>query len=681
MSVLSRTVLLGLLLLLSPLRASQARATQVVFITPDARADSQWPIVNALCDFYGLTCDARSPSLAAADPNSAGAEPQGVLAVIVRASALDPAAAQADTRALWKRIRDSRAHILVLSDGSLTLSLPDPSRPDAVIPLNFFALPTKLSSWQIARGNRQVTRELTGVCATIREGASPVAIALDGGPESGELIPLMSVQSADGVRHPTYAEFRDRRGSVFFAAVGRSSRDSIDAFGSGDDSTLIDLAPLLTFLRFAGGDYCWHRDSDYANLTIDDPWLVEPYGCLSYQRLLTEMQKVRFHTTIAFVPWNYDRSDRNVVAMFRDHPEFYSICIHGNNHDHWEFYKYRTTSADPWPAKPLAVQEANIRQGFARMEEFSRLTGLDFDRVMVFPHHVAPLATFAVLKRYNFLMTVNATNVPLDIEPPADLASQLSAVTARYGNFASVARYVPARRSPAQIALDLFLDNPVLFFEHHTLFRDGIDAFNKTAAFVNTLESNVQWAGLGTIARRLYLERARPDGNRDVRMFCRSIDLVNDRGREQTWFVEKEETADVPIRAVLVNGAAHAYSLSQGRLQISVTVEPHQPCRIEIQYEDQFKASQVDIARNDRRINRLRALSDFRDRTVFRHKSLRWIVDSYYASGLYRLGLTKTAILFGAFAVILATGGWKLARRRRRSAFRRRMSKLSVKQD
>jgi len=672
MAVPSRHILLCILLSLAPLFAVQVRAAQVVFITAEARADSQWPTIDALCDFYGLTCDARSPSQ---EPNSPDADLRGTLAVIVRASALSPPAGQVDARVLWERIRGSRAQVLVLSDAPLLLSL-----PDAAIPVNFIAVSKGLSSWQITQGNRQVTRELTGVSRTVRKGASPTAIVLDAGGRS-ELAPLMSVQSTDDVWHPSYVEFRDAERSIFFAAISHLSRESLDISASGDESGFIDLAPILTFLRFAGGQYCWHRDSDYANLTIDDPWLVEPYGCLSYRRLLAEMQKARFHTTIAFVPWNYDRSDETVVAIFRDHPEFYSICIHGNNHDHWEFYKYSTTPADPWPAKPLAVQEINIRQGLARMEEFSRLTGLGFDPVMVFPQHVAPAETFGVLKRYNFLATANLTNVPLDLEPPGDLVSHLRAFTARYANFASVARHLPAGRSRAQIALDLFLDNPVLFFEHHTLFREGIGAFNKTAEMVNSLQPAVQWDGLGTIAQHLYLERDRPDGDCDVRMFCRSIDLVNDREREQTCFIEKEETSDVPIRRVLVNGAAHPYAISQGRLRLSVAVEPHRPRRIEIQYEDRFQASQVDISKNDRRINRLRALSDFRDRTVYRHKSLRWMVDSYYATGLYRLGLMKTAILFGVFAVALAAGGWKLARRTRRAAFRRRTSALSVKQE
>ena len=94
----------------------------------------------------------------------------------------------------------------------------------------------------------------------------------------------------------------------------------------------------------------WHTPGLYANLTIDDPWLTEPYGHLIYKGLLNEMEKADFHTTIAFIPWNYDRSEDEVAALFREHPDRFSVCIHGNNHDHREFYKYKTNLRDPWLA-------------------------------------------------------------------------------------------------------------------------------------------------------------------------------------------------------------------------------------------------------------------------------------------------------------------------------------------
>ena len=104
---------------------------------------------------------------------------------------------------------------------------------------------------------------------------------------------------------------------------------------------------------------------------------AKPYGHLIYEDLLKEMERHDFHTTIAFIPWNYDRSEAETVALFRSHPERFSICVHGDNHDHKEF--------DDFESKPLSLQITAIKQSLARMEKFQSLTGIPYDNVFVFP--------------------------------------------------------------------------------------------------------------------------------------------------------------------------------------------------------------------------------------------------------------------------------------------------------
>ena len=72
----------------------------------------------------------------------------------------------------------------------------------------------------------------------------------------------------------------------------------------------------MIFAKYGAGDRGWHALHHDANLTIDDPWLREPYGHLDYKDLLTEMERHNFHTTIAFIPWNYDRSEQSGGCAF-----------------------------------------------------------------------------------------------------------------------------------------------------------------------------------------------------------------------------------------------------------------------------------------------------------------------------------------------------------------------------
>jgi len=89
----------------------------------------------------------------------------------------------------------------------------------------------------------------------------------------------------------------------------------------------LQIAPLIIFLKYSYGNLCWHSPSHYANLTVDDPWLTEPYGNLSYKGLLEEIKKVNFHTSIAFTPWNFNRSKFSKIILINFRYVFMEIIM------------------------------------------------------------------------------------------------------------------------------------------------------------------------------------------------------------------------------------------------------------------------------------------------------------------------------------------------------------------
>jgi len=442
----------------------------------------------------------------------------------------------------------------------------------------------------------------------------------------------------------------------FLTEIGHleTSDESISYFTKKD---FLEIAPLVMFLRYACGQKCWHTPGHYANLTIDDPWLREPYGFLSYKGLLKEMEKVNFHTTIGFIPWNYDRNEKDVVSLFREHPDRFSICVHGNNHDHYEFYKYETNKEDPWSARPLNLHEANIKQAIARMEKFQDMMGLSYDSVMVFPHSIAPAKTLGLLKRYNFLATSNAAQSPLGSEQPNDPLFSLKPAILDFENFATIDRYWPKERTKADIAIDLFLGNPICYHNHHDLFKDGIDSFNETAEMINDIEPKVRWQSLGYIARHLYIQRVRSDGNYDVRAFCRSIELENTQKRDMAYYVRKEESFSPSIRQVTVDGKPHSYEISDSDLCLTLSIPSGESRFIDIEYENDFDFTSIDISKSDSRVNRLRKLSDFRDITLSKSILGRTFANVYYKTGFYKSGLKRLlTICFLPAAIICSVG-------------------------
>ena len=400
----------------------------------------------------------------------------------------------------------------------------------------------------------------------------------------------------------------------------------VDSTGNGRPDMLSkafsSLAEYILFLSYAAGSRAWHSDGHYANFTIDDPWLTQPYGNLDYDALLAEMDRRNFHTTIAFIPWNFDRSEHRVVSLVLKHPERFSICMHGNNHAHREFGDYERN--------PLTQQIADIKQGIARMERFHNLTGIPYDRFMVFPHAVAPEATFTLLTSYGFSGTANSSNVPLNTRPPNDLRSLFRPSTSVYGGLLSLSRNPAIGDVPrSQLVIQSFFGNPLLFYAHENLFEGGAGAFNQFADFINQLQSDVKWTSLGEIARHSHLIRSRLDGNFDVLMFSSEMDLVNPDREEREFFVTKAGQSP-DASSVTADGFPVAFKRAGNVYSLSLLIPAHHFCKIRFAYKNNLDLEREDVRKTSLYSYSLRIASDFRDMHLSRSKFGSALIRGYY---------------------------------------------------
>lgn len=455
--------------------------------------------------------------------------------------------------------------------------------------------------------------------------------------EAAESI-IEAVEIADQDSFAVFCKVKNRQSSLFFLTKSKFTETSLYLQNPNERSLLVNYIPIFMFLKFSFGDRCWHAPDDYANLTIDDPWLTEPYGNLSYERLLSDMKQANFHSTIAFIPWNFDRSDDKVVSIVKNNPTRYSICIHGNNHDHQEFEKFEIDN------------EKNIQQAIARMECFKDLTGLSYDKVMVFPHLIAPAPTLGQLKKYNFLATVNDGNVPAGLIIPNDPVFYLRPVTLRFENFPSLNRYYP-NRTEVEIAFDLFLDNPQLFYVHQDFFSGRNNAFNKTAAMVNTIQPNMKWLSIGEIAQKLYLLKHRAGNNYDIKAFCNSFIINNKFQHTVNYFIEKEEGFTPAIHRILVDDKPIPFKKFPDKLVLQITIPPGKSRKFKIEYINDLDIATIDISKNDASINRLRRLSDFRDMVLSLNYVGRIISNLYYDTDIYKIGI-KRLIIYGILIML-----------------------------
>lgn len=222
-----------------------------------------------------------------------------------------------------------------------------------------------------------------------------------------------------------------------------------------------------------------------ACLIIDDPLLRPQYGGLDYSRLLKEMQVHNFFTEIAFIPWNYKRSDKNTVRLFLDNPGFFAICMHGCNHTQNEFGGI--------DYEQLAELSATA---LWRMEQHRKYTGLACDPVMVFPQGRFSSVAINVLKEHGYLAAFNSNIIATDGDnpPPSEFVKP---ATLMYHDFPIFLRRYPQERH-------LFLEDitngrPILIVEHTSAFRDG---YMKIVALIDWINSlgDVKWTSLSKIA-------------------------------------------------------------------------------------------------------------------------------------------------------------------------------------
>jgi hypothetical protein len=638
-----------------------AFSADVLFIDNSRSPSPLLTKVEQACEFYGLQLEtylnldeARSRDLQAYLQKTRPA------AIIVTASSLSDAV----TKKALDGIRAGTGYrpTLLVADIESSIQqalLADFSFGSVVECASLKEIPR--SSWYDVVGGKEITKQLHMQRYETRILEAEI---LQGGATDGfiPIVRLSSRQNDPG--SPVFALLKSGVNETFFLTKFRAT-DSPYLLRPGiDRGRLLELLPLLMFVRYVFGEHCWHSPGYFANLCIDDPWLRERYGFVRYETLFQEMEKADFHTTIAYVPWNYDRNDPTVVSLFFSHPSRFSLSIHGNNHDHREFSE--NTS---W-----GEQEKDILQGLARMEAFSRLTGLPYDRIMVFPHYVAAEETLRILKKHNFLATVNADNIPTGAARPDNILFYLRTGTIEYANFLSLRRSSAETETESDIALDLFLDNPILLYSHHDYFKGSPSQFNRLAAIINKLEPSVSWASLATIAKRLYLVRKQTDGGYSVLASCRTIEINNPNDIPATFLLLKPEQDSNSIREVSVNGSRYSYAVISNMLSVTLKAPAFSRSVVSIEYQNDDNIGSVDILKNSLRVSWLRKISDFRDNTLSLLPLGSNLIDLYYHSGLLRRDPKRLVLFLIIIFVVMALIARFMIRRIRNTVLRRRRS-------
>jgi hypothetical protein len=286
--------------------------------------------------------------------------------------------------------------------------------------------------------------------------------------------------------------------------------------------------PIMLYIRWAFPATSWQALETGACLVIDDPLLKPRYGFVRFQSLLELMERHGFSTSIAFIPWNWRRSDPATVQLFKQNPGRLSFCVHGCDH-----------TAAEWGIDDAHQLRAMIGTVEQRMAAHDRLTGLAHDRVMVFPQGVFSPTAMRELKRANYLAVVNTevktSGATIKIGDAWDVALR---------NYSDMPLYT--RRYPQQgienLAFDVLIGKPCLIVIHHDFCRDNGAHLGEFVQRVNSLKARLRWRSLQDIVRRSYRIRHITPGVAEIEMYGAEMLIENRAGGAKVYRIKHRAT-------------------------------------------------------------------------------------------------------------------------------------------
>lgn len=361
--------------------------------------------------------------------------------------------------------------------------------------------------------------------------------------------------------------------------------------------------PIMMYLKWAFADICWTGAETTGSLIVDDPLLKPRYGFLRYREILESMDLHNFTTTIAFIPRNWRRTNRQTVGLFQSRHDKLSLCVHGCDHTGAEFADRSTRTLN-----------RKIKTAKRRMDMLSRTTSLQYDPIMVFPQGSFSPEAGHVLKLNGFVAAVNTEVAPLDnSENCTAIADLWDVAIMKYGSFPIFTRRY-LTHSIENFAFDALLGKPCLIVAHHEVFKDGGRELTEFIERLNSLNWTLRWCSLGDAVSHSFKVRKHTSGARAIRMYAERLVIRNSSFEPQEVVAIKEESDPNSVRAVMVNQKTIGHAWEGSYLQFNLTMQPGERVEIRVIYFDKpdIDSHEEGIAYQTKVLLR-RRLSEIRD--------------------------------------------------------------------
>jgi hypothetical protein len=425
---------------------------------------------------------------------------------------------------------------------------------------------------------------------------------LRGVPTDGQLRSSTVISAGDA---PVFVRFQHNLAPIFFCTSSQMT-DIDEPVGSGFYDVkghFCSVVPLLMFIRFTFQDVAWRPQELAACLIIDDPLLKPRYGFCNFLNLRDLMRRHGFTTNIAFIPWNWRRTSRTGGDFFRNESGLFSVSIHGCDHIAGEF-----------GATSLQILSTRARLAQSRMRNHEARTGIQHDRVMVFPQGVFSSACPDALKLSGFLAAVNTEIVPADTQNSRTRIRDVWDVAIMtYGDFPIFTRRYPSH-GLENFAFDLLLGKPCLIVTHHDFFKDGGSGLIELIEKIGSLNCCVRWRSLGQVIRTACRRRVNEAGAHEVEMYGNELLMDNPSDQMVEVRVRKRESQDDVISEILSDGKPLGWTTEDEHHVFGDRIGPRSEKLFKVVYREQAYAERARRPwRFELSVAMRRVLSEFRD--------------------------------------------------------------------
>lgn len=412
------------------------------------------------------------------------------------------------------------------------------------------------AEWSVTGGWPEICRSLSGVLVAAAGDATETGLVFD--EAKSHAAKIITSGKATG-----FAKLAYRSAPVFLSTGALIDVEAPLAGRVFDIRThFLSAAPVVLYVKWAFAATAWQPPETCACLVIDDPLLRPRYGFLNFEELSQLMARVNFSSNIAFIPWNWKRNSPKTVRLFREHPERFSLSIHGCDHTGGSFgSRHRGELA--WKS----------RKALERMARLQARTGLAYDPVMVFPQGVFSEAAMAALKHCRFTGTVNSEVISADPAPRTiTIADFWDVAVMNYSDFPIFTRRYPWV-GLENFAFDILLGKPCIVCVHHNDCHDHCRHVAEFMERLTRLNAPLRWTNLTEVVRRGFRQRERSPGVVEVEMYGSEARVENRSKEDKIFRFTKRESAPQEILEIRTAAGPVKWTAADQRVTFEIELQ------------------------------------------------------------------------------------------------------------